>query len=271
MKKPRSKLGQVFLKDKNILDKIVRYSDVKQDEWILEIGPGRGALTEFLLTHGAKVIAFEIDPSLVAELKKSFGLLLNDRFFLVEKDFLKVDVGKELETRSIFVPIKIVSNIPYYITTPIITKLIETRNLYSEIYLTIQKEVAERIVAKPGTSEYGSLTLYLKMFFDVDILFNIPRTCFKPVPKVDSSFVRFKVRENPPIDVEDAGFLEKLIRLSFGGRRKKLKTVLRNNFGRLPFSDIETTSGISLDRRGETLSLEEFEQLARAVKKILKK
>ncbi len=271
MKKPRSKLGQVFLKDKNILDKIVRYANVQEGEWILEIGPGRGSLTEFLLVRGANVIAFEIDPSLVAELKRTYGLLLNDRLFLVEDDFLKVDVGKELAERGVPLPIKVVSNIPYYITTPIITKLIETKNLYNEIYLTIQKEVAERIVAKPGTSEYGSLTLYLKMFFDVEILFNIPKTCFRPIPKVDSSFVRFRVRENPPIDVVDAKFLEKLIRFSFGGRRKKLKTVLRNNFGKLPFDEIEKLSGISLDRRGETLSLEEFERLARAVKTNLKK
>lgn len=271
MKKPRSKLGQVFLKDRNILDKIVRYSNVQEGEWVLEIGPGRGALTEFLLFKGVNVIAFEIDPSLVSELKRRYGLLLNDRLFLVEEDFLKVDVEKELVERGIQVPIKVVSNIPYYITTPIITKLIETKNLFNEIFLTIQKEVAERIVAKPGTSQYGSLTLYLKMFFDVEILFNIPRTCFRPIPKVDSSFVRFRVREKPPIDVKDTRFLERLIRFSFGGRRKKIKTVLRNNFGKLPFDEIEEASGISLDRRGETLSLEEFERLARAVKNNLKR
>ncbi len=271
MKKPRSKLGQVFLKDKNILDKIVRYADVKEGEWILEIGPGKGALTEFLLMRGANVVAFEIDPALISELKRNYGLLLGDRFFLFEEDFLKANIGKNLSEIGAPAPIKVVSNIPYYITTPILTKLIEERNLFSEIYLTIQKEVARRLVAKPDTNEYGSLTLYLMMFFDVEVLFDIPKTCFRPIPKVDSSFVRLRVREQPPIPVEDAAFLEKIIRHSFGSRRKKLKTVLRNNFGKLPFEEIEAESGISLDRRGETLSLEEFEKLARTVKKYSRK
>ena len=271
MKKPRSKLGQVFLKDKNILDKIVRYADVREGEWVLEIGPGRGALTEFLLMRGANVIAFEIDPKLVSELKKSYGLLLGDRLILVEEDFLRADLKEKLKEHGIPAPLKVVSNIPYYITTPILEKLIKERELFSEIYLTIQKEVARRLVASPDTSEYGSLTLYLAMFFDIEVLFNIPKTCFRPIPKVDSAFVKMKVREEPPIEVSDPKFLEKLIRFSFGGRRKKLKTVLKNNFGKLEFDKIESESGISLDRRGETLSLEEFEKLARTVKDHLKK
>ncbi len=267
MKKPRSKLGQVFLKDKNILDKIVRYADVKEGEWILEIGPGKGALTEFLLMKGANVVAFEIDPALISDLKRKYGLLLGDRFFLFEEDFLKAKIEEKLQEIGAQTPIKVVSNIPYYITTPILTKFIQERHLFSDIFLTIQKEVARRLVAKPDTDEYGSLTLYLMMFFDVQILFDIPKTCFRPVPKVDSSFVHLKVRENPPINVEDPVFLEKIIRQSFGGRRKKLKTVLKHTFGKLPFGKIEDESGISLDRRGETLSLEEFERLARTVKK----
>lgn len=270
MKKPRSKLGQVFLRDKNILDKIVRYAGVKDGEWIVEIGPGRGALTEFLLKRGANVIAFEIDPALTKELKRNFGLLIGDRFFLFEEDFLKVNLGDKLKEIGAPDHLKVVSNIPYYITTPILTKFIKERLFFGEIYLTIQKEVARRLVAKPGTGEYGSLTLYLMMFFDVEVLFDIPRTCFRPVPKVDSSFVRLKVREEPPVQVEDYTFLEQLIRHAFGGRRKKLKTVLKINFGKLPFEKIETDSGISLERRGETLSLEEFEKLARSVKRYLR-
>jgi len=251
MAKPR--YSQVFLKDPNILKKIVEKAEVKEDEWVLEIGPGKGYLTSELLKAGAKVVAIELDKDLFWYLKEEFLLFLDDRLFLFQGDFLKQDLGQIFRSLGIK-ELKVVSNIPYHITTPILEKLTYNRNFFPEIYLTIQREVAERIVARPGTKEYGALTVFLNLYFDCEVLFKIPRFCFSPIPKVDSSFVRLKRKE-----VADQKEFESFVRRLFSGRRKKVRTLLRAmskyNEG------LESIFPEFLDLRPEELDLSQLYQI----------
>ncbi len=265
----RRRLGQVFLVDRNIIDKIVNFASVTGGEWIVEIGSGRGDLTEALLEKEAKVIALEVDRNLVKELRKRFVLLEGDRLFIYNVDFLKANLAKIRQELGIDEKLKCVSNIPYYITTPILTKLIDERDNFSDIYLTVQKEVADRLVAESSTSEYGSLTVFISYFFEIERLFNISRNCFRPVPRVSSTFIRLKPRQAPPVRVDDLDTFFKIVRLSFGNRRKKLRNAIKILVGRESVGKVEEISGISLDRRGETLTIEEFAILANAIFNII--
>lgn len=269
MAKKKSKLGQVFLVDKNIVNKIVRVSGVQEDDWVVEVGPGRGILTGALLKLGANVIAFEIDRKLAAELKEEFRLFVGDRLHIFEADYLKTDVGEVLKSLNVISP-RFISNIPYYITTPILDKLVAERELYRSIHLTLQKEVAERIVARAATTQYGSLTLYLNYYFEPKVEFTITKTCFRPVPKVDSAFISLLPRRTPPVELLDERVFFRVMRGAFSMRRKKLKTVLRSMFGNLDWDALEAASGIDLNRRGETLTLEEFAILSNSIQKLLK-
>ena len=260
----RRKFGQVYLQDPNILRKILKASSVEEDR-ILEIGPGKGVLTRALLDRGAKVLAFEVDRTLAERLRIEFALERGRTLFLFEEDYLKSDVAMRARESKLELPLKVGSNIPFYITTPILEKLIRERALYSGVHLTVQKEVAERILAEPGTRQYGSLTLFVSYHFDPLLNFVISRNCFRPVPRVDSAFISLLPRTSPPTTVTNEALLFRIIRTVFRYRRKKLRTALRMALGPLPFDLVQDRSGVVLDRRGETLSLEEFAALADAI------
>lgn len=251
MAKPRH--SQVFLKDSNVLRKIVETARIKEGDWVLEIGPGRGYLTTELLNSGAKVIAIEIDKDLYSYLRKEFLLFLDDRLFLYNEDFLKINLEKVFEERRIF-EIKVVSNIPYHITTPIIEKLVYNRKYFPEIFLTVQKEVAERIVARTGTKEYGALSVFLNLYFDCKIEFKISRFSFSPVPRVDSAFISLKRKDTP--DMRD---FELFVKRLFGSRRKKIRTIIRS-MGKY-VAQIEEKLPEFLDKRPEELTISQLYQV----------
>jgi 16S rRNA (adenine1518-N6/adenine1519-N6)-dimethyltransferase len=260
----RRRLGQVYLQDPNILRKILDTSSVDDGDRILEIGPGKGVLTEALLERGARVLAFEVDRRLAEALGTRFVREHGRSLFLLVEDYLKADIEARARESYLAPPLKVVSNIPFYITTPILEKLVRERTLYSRVHLTVQREVAERLLASPGTHEYGSLTLFIAYHFDPRLDFIISRNCFRPVPRVDSAFVTLTPHTHAPVHVRSKERLFTVIRAAFSFRRKKLRTALRLALGALPFEDIEARSGIDLDRRGETLSLEEFGVLSNA-------
>ncbi len=248
---PKVKHSQVFFRDQNILKKIVDTAQIKEGDWILEIGPGKGYLTSELLKAGANVLSIEIDKDLYGFLQKEFLLFLNDRFFLVNEDFLKVNIEEFLERYGIK-EIRVVSNIPYHITTPIFEKIIYNRSYFPEVFLTIQREVAERIVAKPGGKEYGSLSIFVNLYYDASIAFNISRHSFSPVPKVDSSFLKMIRKETR----EDYSKFERFVRALFQGRRKKIRTLLRS----LGLYDVSMEGSLQqfLDKRPENLTPSEL-------------
>ncbi len=252
----RRRFSQVFLKDSNLLKKIVSTAGVSEDEWVLEIGPGKGYLTSELLKAGAKVLAVEIDPDLCKFLQSEFLLFLNDRFFLVNGDFLKLDLRGLFESHGIY-ELKTVSNIPYHITTPILEKLIYNRQFFPEIYLTVQREVAGRIVASPGNKDYGSLTVFVNLYYESSIEFHISRFCFHPVPEVDSSLLRLKRKDVPQDLKEFEGFVRRL----FGGRRKKIRTLLKAMGCYKP--SFEAKFQDFLEKRPENLSVSDLDQIFR--------
>lgn len=249
----KHRYSQVFLKDTNVLKKIVEKANIIEGDWVLEVGPGRGYLTTELLKAGARVIAIEIDKELFTSLYREFLLFVNDRLFLYNDDFLKADLNeifKQLGIREA----KVVSNIPYHITTPILEKLVYSRTLFPEIFLTVQKEVAERIVAKTGTKEYGSLSVFLNLYFDCKVEFKISRYSFSPVPRVDSAFISFKRKDTP--DLRD---FESFVRKLFSGRRKKIRTLLRGMGKYYPF--FEEKFSHYLDRRPEELGISQLYEI----------
>jgi len=252
----RRRLSQVFLTDTNILKKIVEDAGVKEGEWVLEIGPGKGYLTSELLKAGAKVIAIEVDEELFKFLLKDFILFVDDRLFLFNADFLKVDL-KEILSRFGISELKVISNIPYHITTPILEKLIYNRQYFPEIYLTVQREVAERITASPGNKVYGSLTVFVNLYYTPHIEFNISRYCFHPVPLVNSAFLKLLRKE----EAKDMRDLERFVRRLFEGRRKKIRTLLRAMGYYTP--TMETIFPSFLDKRPEELTISDFENIFR--------
>jgi 16S rRNA (adenine1518-N6/adenine1519-N6)-dimethyltransferase len=259
------RLSQVFLTDKNLLRKIVESSEIRENETVIEVGPGKGHLTERILERGARVVGIEIDRNLIRELRKKFTLLLDDRFYLIEGDYLKLNIKKLLEDLKIEFPLKFLSNIPYSITSQILLKLVEERKLYREIYMTLQREVAERLKALPNTDSYGSLSIYMQYHFEIEIMFYIKRGSFRPVPKVDSAFTRLKPRKYPPVTLKDEKLFFSIVRIAFSERRKKLRTLLKRRFDNSFIDEIEKISGISLDLRGETLSIKDFAKLANII------
>lgn len=248
--------------DQNLLRKIVDSAKIKKGDKVLEVGPGRGHLTGRILERGATVIAVEIDKNFAQILRKRYFLLLGERFYLLEGDYLKLNLKELLDDLKSEVPLKFLSNIPYSITSPILLKLVKEKNFYNEIYITLQKEVAERVKASPGSDPYGSLSIYMQYHFEPEILFYIKRGSFRPVPKVNSAFMRLKPIRVPPVKLQNEDFFFNIVRIAFRERRKKLRTILKKHFGSLPFDEIEKISEISLDLRGETLSLQQFAKLS---------
>lgn len=262
----KKSLGQNFLIDTNILRKIVKNAELTEMSGAIEIGPGIGALTEQLAKVCKKVIAFEIDHRLIPVLKDTLSPY--PHVSIIHQDFLKANVNQVL--RDYFSDdqeISIVANLPYYITTPIIMKCLEDKLPFKNMVVMMQKEVGDRIVAKPGTKNYGSLTLAIQYFTTAEIVLHVPKTVFIPQPNVDSVVVRLRKREKPIVEVKDESFFFKVIKSSFGQRRKTILNNLTNSFEQGKEKKELILACLNLaeidpKRRGETLTIEEFAKLS---------
>lgn len=251
-------LGQNFLIDQNIIDKILREGNV-QGENILEIGSGIGTLTASMAKLAKKVVVVEIDEKLKPILSETlFGF---DNVEVIFSDILKTDLDKISKESFNGESFKVVANLPYYITSPILEYLLKSKSNISEIIVMMQKEVATRIVADVGTKEYGSISVFIKYFGDSEILMNVPKTVFMPKPKVDSAVVKLKIRDH--IDVEEVEKLEKILRAGFGKRRKTILNSLSSGLNREKTEVLEILEklGINENSRAENLSLKEFLEL----------
>jgi len=307
--KPKKNLGQNFLVDKNIREKIIQSAHLKKSDIVLEIGPGRGELTSLLLEKAQKVIAVEIDPGLCAILRDKFSAYQN--FELINQDILKFNIGtvakcantchperspkgvaKNIDTDEIlrsavgfpqddksgishirgFIQknkkLKVIANLPYYISTPIITHLFKHREVIKEIFLTLQKELASRLTTRPGSREYGSISCFIQFYSDTQILFPIKNTSFWPAPKVDSCFLKLKVLSNPKVKVNDEQLFFKLIRAAFNQRRKYLKNSLGSLLPQPLLKDCLKSAQLKPILRAEDLSLADFARLANRVNQL---
>jgi len=259
--RPKRRLGQNFLKDEGYLVRIVSSAEVSEDDIVLEIGAGTGELTRFLIARAGWVIAVEIDDDLIPLLKDRFSS--SPKLHLIHADALKLDwislIGRINPHRKA----KLVSNIPYCITAPLIEKAIESRSALSLCVLTIQKEVARRICASPGGREYGSLSVMVQYHADVERLFDIPPGAFRPSPEVSSSVIRIRFREKPRIKVKDERLFFRIVRTAFQQRRKMIVNALRSiGLERKELEEVLKRADISPGSRPEMLSLEEFGRLA---------
>ncbi|EIF40115.1 16S rRNA (adenine(1518)-N(6)/adenine(1519)-N(6))-dimethyltransferase RsmA [Streptococcus sp. SK140] len=266
----KKSFGQNFLTDTNILQKIVDTAEIDDQVNVIEIGPGIGALTEFLAERAAEVMAFEIDHRLVLILADTLRDF--DNVTVVNEDILKVDLAKHIQNfKNPDLPIKVVANLPYYITTPILMHLIESGIPFSEFVVMMQKEVADRISAKPNTKAYGSLSIAVQYYMTAKVAFIVPRTVFVPAPNVDSAILKMVRRPEPAVAVEDESFFFKVSKASFTHRRKTLWNNLTGYFGKTEEIKDKLTkalnqAGLSPSVRGEALGLEEFASLADALK-----
>ncbi len=256
----QKKYGQNFLIDGNILDRIVASAEITKDDCIIEIGPGIGTMTQYLAEAAREVIAVEIDRSLIPILEDTLSAY--DNVTVINEDILKVDINKLVEEKNQGRPIKVVANLPYYITTPIIMGLFESKVPLNNITIMVQKEVADRMQVGPGTKDYGALSLAVQFYANPQIVVNVPPSCFMPQPKVGSSVIRLTKYEKPPVEVENEKFLFAIIRASFNQRRKTLVNGLQNsvNLNVKKEHILETLKEMNLSEtiRGEALTLEQF-------------
>ncbi|MCL1950057.1 MAG: 16S rRNA (adenine(1518)-N(6)/adenine(1519)-N(6))-dimethyltransferase RsmA [Turicibacter sp.] len=266
----KKSFGQNFLTDTNILTKIVDAADLGPDVGVIEIGPGIGALTEYIARRAKKVIAYEIDPRLIPILDETMVAYPNVK--VIHQDILKADVGEMILAELADVKeIAVVANLPYYITTPILMGLIEKRLPIDRYVTMMQKEVAERLSAKPGTKDYNALSIAVQYFTDAKIALTVPKTVFIPAPNVDSAVVRLDRRQEPPVQVSDEGFLMDLVHGAFRQRRKTLHNNLASYFSHLPKAEVSaliSKAGIEPSRRAETLSIQEFGQLSQVFQNV---
>lgn len=266
----KKSFGQNFLTDTNILQKIVDTAEIDKNVNVIEIGPGIGALTEFLAENAAEVMAFEIDDRLVPILEDT--LRDHDNVNVINEDVLKADLQTRVkEFKNPELPIKVVANLPYYITTPILMHLIESKIPFAEFVVMMQKEVADRISAEPNSKAYGSLSIAVQYYMTAKVAFIVPRTVFVPAPNVDSAILKMTRREQPLVEVKDEDFLFRVAKASFVHRRKTLWNNLTNYFGKseevksklekaLEIADIKPSI------RGEALSISDFAYLSDALR-----
>ena len=259
----QKKFGQNFLIDTHVLDKIVKYSNITKDDMVLEIGPGIGTMTQYLCENARKVVAVEIDEYLIPILGDT--LKAYDNVEVINNDILKLDLNKLVQEKNDGKRIKVVANLPYYITTPIIMELLEKHVPVDCITVMVQKEVAERMQAEPRSKDYGALSLAVQYYSKPEVVANVPPNCFMPRPNVASSVIKLDLYEEPEVKVNNEEHLFKLIRASFNQRRKTLANGIKN-FQGLNYSREEVVSalnnlGIREDVRGEALSLQEFAAL----------
>lgn len=260
----QKKYGQNFLIDGNILDKIVDSAEITREDCVIEIGPGIGTMTQYLAEAAREVIAVEIDKSLIPILEDTLSEY--DNVTVINQDILKVDMNKLVQERNQGKPIKVVANLPYYITTPIIMGLFESKVPLDSITIMVQKEVADRMQVGPGTKDYGALSLAVQYYANPEIVVNVPPSCFMPQPKVGSSVIRLTKYEKTPVEVENESFLFKIIRASFNQRRKTLVNGLLNagnlNLKKEVIIESLEEMELSLTIRGEALTLEQFARLS---------
>lgn len=260
----QKKYGQNFLIDSGIVEKIVRESGVTGEDFVLEIGPGIGTMTQLLCENAREVAAVEIDSKLIPILNET--LAGYDNVTVINEDILKVDINRLAAEKNGGRPIKVVANLPYYITTPIIMGLFESHVPIDSITVMVQKEVADRMQTGPGSKDYGALSLAVQYYAKPKIVLNVPPECFMPRPNVGSAVIRLIKHDTNPVEVKDEGLMFKIIRASFNQRRKTLVNSLKNS-PELNFSkeDIETAienMGKNPSVRGETLTLQEFAGLS---------
>lgn len=260
----QKKFGQNFLIDPRVLEKIIKAAEITEDDCVLEIGPGIGTMTQHLACAAKKVIAVEIDRALIPILQDTLSGW--DNVKIINEDVMKVDLAKLAEEENGGKPLKVVANLPYYITTPIIMGLFENHVPLKSITVMVQKEVADRMQVGPGTKDYGALSLAVQYYAKPYIVANVPPNCFMPRPKVGSAVIRLERYEEPPVKVKDEKLMFRIIRASFNQRRKTLANGLKNS-AELDFTKEEIAAaiaGIGKDPgvRGETLTLEEFAGLA---------
>ncbi|MCI5878705.1 MAG: 16S rRNA (adenine(1518)-N(6)/adenine(1519)-N(6))-dimethyltransferase RsmA [Lachnospiraceae bacterium] len=265
----QKKFGQNFLIDTHVLEKIIAAADVTKDDFVLEIGPGIGTMTQYLCEHARAVAAVEIDKNLIPILGDTLGAY--DNVEIINQDILKVDIRKLAEEKNGGRPIKVVANLPYYITTPIIMGLFESHVPIDSITVMVQKEVADRMQVGPGTKDYGALSLAVQYYAAPEIVAIVPPNCFMPRPKVGSAVIRLTRHKEPSVQVEDEKLMFRIIRASFNQRRKTLANGLKNS-GELTLSKevIEesiTELGVPVTIRGEALSLAQFAELSNIILK----
>ncbi len=263
----QKKFGQNFLIDTHVLDKIIDASGVTEDDFVLEIGPGIGTMTQYLCERAREVVAVEIDKNLIPILSDTLKNYSN--VTVINEDILKLDICKLAEEKNQGKPIKVVANLPYYITTPIIMGLFESHVPIDSITIMVQKEVAERMQEKPGSKEYGALSLAVQYYAKPEIVANVPPNCFMPRPNVGSAVIRLTRHEKPPVEVEDEKLMFRIIRASFNQRRKTLANGLNNSPEiHLPKEVIQesiASLGVPENIRGEALSLEQFAELSNEI------
>jgi dimethyladenosine transferase len=263
-------LGQNFLINENILNEIIEAADITKDDVVLEIGTGIGTLTSKLCERAKRVVAVEIDKNLLPILNETLSAYQN--IDIINKDILKTDINEELKSLDINQKVKVVANLPYYITTPIIMKTLEEKVNVSVMVLMLQKEVANRINAQHSTKDYGSLSIAVQYYCDTQIICKVPKNSFIPEPNVDSLVIKLTVNEKRKVEIEDEELFFKLVRGSFAKRRK---TILNSLTGYEDLADKEKLeklfeiSQIDSKRRGETLTIQEFAKLTQNYKNIL--
>ncbi|HEO8721185.1 TPA: 16S rRNA (adenine(1518)-N(6)/adenine(1519)-N(6))-dimethyltransferase RsmA [Streptococcus agalactiae] len=268
----KKSFGQNFLTDTNILQKIVDTAEIDKGVNVIEIGPGIGALTEFLAENAAEVMAFEIDDRLIPILADTLARF--DNVQVVNQDILKADLQAQIQAfKNPDLPIKVVANLPYYITTPILMHLIESKIPFAEFVVMIQKEVADRISAMPNTKAYGSLSIAVQYYMTAKVSFIVPRTVFVPAPNVDSAILKMVRRDQPVVSVQDEDFFFRVSKVAFVHRRKTLWNNLTSHFGKSEDTKAKLEKALEIAKikpsiRGEALSIPDFASLADALKEV---
>lgn len=262
----QKKFGQNFLIDSNVLESIIRGAEITKDDFVLEIGPGIGTMTQYLCEAARQVVVVEIDKMLIPILEDTLSEY--DNVEVINQDVLKVDIKSLAEEKNNGKPIKVVANLPYYITTPIIMGLFESGVPIDSITIMVQKEVADRMQTVPGSKDYGALSLAVQYYATAKVILNVSATCFMPRPNVDSAVIKLTRHKEPTVNVADEKLMFKIIRASFNQRRKTLVNGLKNS-PELSFSKEQIVKAIEKigkpeTIRGEALTLEEFAELANA-------
>ena len=268
----QKKFGQNFLINTGILEDIIEAAEITKDDFVLEIGPGIGTMTQYLCENAREVVAVEIDKNLIPILEDTLSEY--DNVSVINEDILKVDLNKLAQEKNGGKPIKVVANLPYYITTPIIMGLFESHVPVASITVMVQKEVADRMQEGPGSKEYGALSLAVQYYANPEIVANVPPNCFMPRPKVGSAVIRLTCHEEPPVQVEDENLMFRIIRASFNQRRKTLVNGLNNSpeisLPKEVIAQAIEEMELSPSIRGEALSLEQFAKLSNIIKEKLK-
>lgn len=259
----QKKFGQNFLIDTHVLDKIITAANITKEDTILEIGPGIGSMTQYLCEQASKVISVEIDKMLIPILQEN--LAQYDNFILINEDFLKLDIKNLLKEHNCN-KVKVVANLPYYITTPIIMSLFENNIPIESITVMVQKEVAQRMQASPGSKDYGALSLAIQYYATTEIIANVPPNCFMPRPNVGSAVIKLTLRDDEPYPLNNKDLMFKLVRAAFNQRRKTLVNSIKNaanlDVNKESISAALEEMNLSPSIRGEALSLEEFCRLS---------